>query len=435
MLLSDARTRRAAAAVLAAALVSLALLPSCARRAEGPVERRLMVIGFDGLELDVMVPLLEAGRLPNFARLMHEGSWGEIRSLDVLESPVIWTSIATGKTPDKHGVTGFLKPGEGGTGVPTSQNTRQVAAVWDILGARGRTVGIVGWLVTWPAEPVNGYLVSCNFSYGWEAGTPAAHGMTYPEELRDEIADCRVLPADVGREDLARFVREDALGSRTPPGIDLLKGFIAADESMRCAALRLAKERPTDFFAAYLRSVDGPCHAFWTHLFRGSGPLVPEWETRAFHDVIPLYYEYMDRVLGEFLALADDRTTVIVTSDHGHSGPKPKGVGYETGIPAHDTTGVVILWGKDVAEGRELADVSVLDIAPTVLALFGLPVGEDMDGRVLEEAIAPDFLKAHPVQTVPSYETTVVRTKSSEPIESPIDDEIRERMRALGYIE
>ena len=77
-------------------------LSSCSRGTRGPVDRKVMIIGVDGLEWDVMGPLIETGKLPTFARLMDEGAWGEIRSLDILESPVIWTSIATGKLPEKH---------------------------------------------------------------------------------------------------------------------------------------------------------------------------------------------------------------------------------------------------------------------------------------------------------------------------------------------
>ncbi|MCK4915439.1 MAG: hypothetical protein KAS89_04670, partial [Candidatus Eisenbacteria sp.] len=100
-------------------------------------------------------------------------------------------------------------------------------------------------------------------------------------------------------------------------------------------------------------------------------------------------------------------------------------------------TGVLAFWGKDIAEGRELADASVLDITPTILALCGLPVAEDMDGSVLTEAIDRDFLRAHPVRTIETYELELEPTDAAdrEPIESPIDDEVRERLRALGYIE
>ena len=101
-----------------------------------------------------------------------------------------------------------------------------------------------------------------------------------------------------------------------------------------------------------------------------------------FGDVITRYYEEMDGVLAGFIEMADENTTVILTSDHGHSGPKPIDDYYRWGIAMHDPTGVLAFWGKDIAGGQELVDASVLDITPTILALCGLPVAEDMDGSV-----------------------------------------------------
>jgi len=126
---------------------------------------------------------------------------------------------------------------------------------------------------------------------------------------------------------------------------------------------------------------------------------------------------------------------VIVTSDHGFSGPKLRGETYSFGIWMHDPTGVVALAGKDIARGRKLADPSVLDVTPTILALYGLPVADDMDGRVWTEAIDPAFLEAHPVGRIESYEGGETKTTGDEePAKSSVDDEVRERLRSLGYI-
>jgi predicted AlkP superfamily phosphohydrolase/phosphomutase len=210
---------------------------------------------------------------------------------------------------------------------------------------------------------------------------------------------------------------------------------LAGDETTKAVTLQLARDMPTDLLAVYFRSVDSPCHTFWVHHFEAQRPPnLPTWEVEAFGEVIPRYYEYTDRVLGELLELADENTTVIVTSDHGFGGPSEAPRGRVAGVAAHDPTGFMVMWGKDIVRGRELPDASVLDITPTVLALWGLPVGEDMDGRVLTDAIEPSFLKAHPVRTIPTHEDAVKRQHSDEPIESPVDDEIRERMKALGYI-
>ena len=397
-----------------------------------------MVIGIDGMEWDVMGPLLEQGRLPTFARVFSEGTWGELKSLDVLESPVIWTSIATGKVPEKHGIMGFAKkPAGGGQPVPMTSNVRRVKAIWDILGKRGWSVGIVAWLATWPARPVNGYLVTDYFNYGWDTERQEGENVTYPPGLVTEIADLRVSAEDIGDDYAAELVRG---GVPSDPELrrhfDALKTIIASDETSRAVAFRMAGRMPVDFYAVYLKGVDGVCHLYWTDMLPESGPPVNAAEAEAFGEVIPRYYERMDGVLAEFLKMADENTTVVLTSDHGHSGPKPAGESWRYGIAMHDPTGVLAFWGKDIARGRQLTEASVLDITPTLLALCGLPVAKDMDGRVLTDAIAPDFLKSHPVTEIDTYEQTPGgQAEGEEPIESPIDDEVRERLRALGYIE
>ena len=416
------------------------LAGSCAPTSVEPVERKVMIIGIDGMEWDIMGPLLEAGRLPTFSKVMSEGAWGELRSLDILESPVIWTSIATGKVPEKHGIMGFAKkPAAGGEPVPITSNVRMVEAIWDILGDAGWSVGIVGWLSTWPAEPVNGYLVTDYFNYGWDAARSGGDDrVTFPPGLAGDIEDLRVLDEDIADERAAVFTNgvvpeSEAMRER----FDALKACIASDQTSHSVALRLADRMPVDFYAVYLKGIDGVCHLYWVDMIPESGPPITEEEKRVFGDVIESYYEEMDGVLAGFLDMADENTTLVLTSDHGHSGPKPTGNRYNWGIAMHDPTGVLALWGKDIAAGQELSDASVLDITPTLLALCGLPVADDMDGRVLEEAIDSDFLKRHPVRTIETYEPAGGSSEDgdSEPMESPIDDEVRERLRALGYIE
>ncbi|MFH1502318.1 MAG: alkaline phosphatase family protein [Candidatus Eisenbacteria bacterium] len=427
-------------AFAAALAVTAAFALSCAEVETGPVERRVLLLGVDGLEWDIMGPMMETGRLPNISRLVSEGSWGELRSLEYLESPMIWTSISTGKLPDKHGITGFTtKPGARREGAIFTADFREARTLWDILGERGRTVGVVMWLVTWPAEPVNGYLVSDYIKFDWKKAGREQEVTTFPPELAAEVEGMVVRGSDVSDERVAEF-----LNGSLPTGSDLrarikaLRNCISVDETARAIGLHLAVTRPTDFTAVYMSGVDAVCHHFWVDAFPGSGPEVSARESELFGEVVARYYDETDRVIGEFLDLADENTTVIVTSDHGHSGPKLRGNSYATGIAMHDPTGFVVLWGKDIAAGRELADASVLDLAPTILALYGLPVADDMDGRVLTEAIDSRFLSTHGVERIATYETGPVETPESagdEPVESPVDDEIKERLRSLGYIE
>lgn len=412
------------------------LLISCGTSEMSPPERKVMIVGIDGLEWDVMGPMLERGELPNFARVLSEGAWGEIRSLDVLESPVIWTSIATGKGPDKHGITGFAKHRAGAEPTPVTSNVRRVKALWNIMGERGLTVGVIGWLATWPAEEVHGYLVSSYFNYGWRPGSDGERGRyTWPEELTSELADVRVMADEISDETVREFLTSEPGDTDAEQArLRALRTAIATDETTRRAALRLYEERPTSLFAVYFRGVDGPSHMFWTDAYPESGPEGGQPGTEYLAEVVARYYLYMDDVLGDFVALADDQTTLVLTSDHGHSGPKNRGGVYHWGIAMHDPTGVIALWGPDIVPGTQLDAPSVLDVTPTLLTLLGLPVADDMDGRVLTEAIDPSFLESYPVTTIPSYEEGVA-DPGEDPVESPVDDEVRERLRSLGYIE
>lgn len=431
--------RTAPASLLLAALVAASL--SCDTADEGPVERSVILLAVDGLEWDIAGPMIEDGRLPTLARLASEGSWGEMRSLRSLESPVIWTSVATGKLPEKHGISGFTG-GPGGARSPAifTADHRRARTLWDILGEAGRTVGVIMWLVRWPPEPVNGYLVSDYVKYDWRH-TDQAEATTYPPDLLPEVAGLVRRTDDVPDESIESFLsggvpRDDPIRRRTRP----LRSAVAVDATARAVGLRLARERPVEFFTVYLAGVDLVCHHFWTDALPESGPSVSDREIDVFGAVVERYYEHADAIVGDFVRLADENTTIVVASDHGHSGPKPRASGYARGIAMHDSTGVLILWGKDIARGRELAGPSVLDVAPTVLALYGLPVASDMDGRVLTEALARDFLRSHPVRFNETYEPSPKSeappaTSEAEADGSPVDDEVREQLRSLGYVE
>ncbi|MCK4511716.1 alkaline phosphatase family protein, partial [bacterium] len=158
---------------------------------EGP-PGPILVIGIDGAEWSVMEPLLEAGELPNLARLMADGASGPLRSLEPRrKSPVIWTTIATGRSPDDHGVGGFLV-GDDQRGRTSyshySSNMWQAPAFWDIFGRNGFDVGIIAWLVTWPPWEVNGFMVSQHLQYLSDFyGADDGRGVTWPGELEEGI--------------------------------------------------------------------------------------------------------------------------------------------------------------------------------------------------------------------------------------------------------
>jgi len=398
---------------------------SCSRNIERPT--RVIVVGVDAADWGLMRHLLDQGNLPNFTRLISEGATGRSETFIPLQkSPILWTSIATSKLPDEHGIGGFVKSAESGRMVPYTGNVRRVKAVWDILGEQGMTVGVVGWMVTWPAQEVNGYLVSDYIQYETEKKIKLEH-QTYPEDFFEEIDHLRLVGADMTDDRIAHIFPVDRTAEEMgiePWRKDYAKMIFATDETFRRVA-HYVNEKGVDFLAVYFNGVDSMCHNLWDQSKNRNHPLC---------NVIDNYYIWIDDVLGEFMDLVDDRTLLVVCSDHGFYGPRrAEDGGLLLGVYMHGRYGMVGFMGKGVRAGSQIVDADILDITPTILFALGVPVARDMRGRVLTDAFEPDFLRNNPVKFVPTYETG--EREAGEPIVSPVDEAIKEKLRAVGYIQ
>ncbi|MCK4511718.1 alkaline phosphatase family protein [bacterium] len=413
------RIVRATLGLVVVALL-LCLVAGCGNRGD-VVERRFLLVGLDGLEWSAVEPLLEEGRLPNLQALMNRGVWCRLRSLEPKrKSPVIWTTMATGKLPEKHGISDYVDPT---TKKLLTSNVRTARTFWDILGERGLTVTVIGWLVSWPAEEVNGYMVTDYFRYPPKPDRPLPENLTYPDELVAEIEPLRVVDRNIPDSEVERFFdianamsgeeaqrlpvdemfREMRAISDMEGHMEQFKDFFAADRTYMAVAQHLIRKHPTDISVVYLRGTDSVSHKFWAAGWPGDvGVEVAETDTRVFGETVERYYVYADEMLGELIAEFGDDATVMVCSDHGFTGPRsPNERG---GIKDHGPLGVFVLAGPGIRSGGEIEETSVRDITPTILELFGLPIGEDMDGVVMVEAFEDDYLSAHPVRQIPTYE-------------------------------
>jgi hypothetical protein len=128
--------------------------------------RRVLLIGLDGADWRILDPLLERGAMPHLARIVRNGVRARLRTIAPMLSPILWTSMATGKRPEKHGIMDFLAvDSRTGRQIPVTSTMRQARAFWGILSGRGISVGTVGWWATWPAERVLGFQVSDRVAY------------------------------------------------------------------------------------------------------------------------------------------------------------------------------------------------------------------------------------------------------------------------------
>jgi predicted AlkP superfamily phosphohydrolase/phosphomutase len=413
---------------------------------------KVVLIGIDGGEWRVIRPLIKKGELPNLARLVAEGASGNLSSYGRTMSPQVWNTIVTGKHYKQHGIDWFVvrldDPGdhadlEGDTPfIPITSRQRKVPTVWDVLGQAGRTTGVIGFWATWPATPVNGYMVSDRFAYSRVNKIAAADQdlryQTHPPELAEELRSLVMTPDQVTPADRARFISGEVEGGDWRESHNAIAEFditYAQTQTYRRVGLHLLDQGQPDFWAIYFQGVDVTSHYFWEYRRpQQAGRAVPQEDVAAFSRVIEEFYKYQDAIIGEILERLDERTIVIIASDHGF-----RDLPYQQrGLPAisgwHRLDGILAIWGPGVRAGVTLDDIDVYDLTPTILALMKRPLAKDMPGRVLQEAFEPEFFRE--LTEVASYtQMPEAPPISDEELRSTLDEDILDRLRSIGYIE
>ncbi len=410
--------------------------------------RRLLVVGWDAADWQLLDPLIRAGRMPNLARLVARGARGSLRPDPPLLSPLIWTTFATGKRVAEHGIADFLIVDAAGKRVPISSDYRKVHALWTALTALGKRTDVIGWWATWPAEPILGRMVTERVAYqlfGVEGGS-ANDGKVHPPELWPRIEKMIVHADDITFEEVRRFIDiseaeyQQAWDSLPPDRrqenrINHLRKVLAATRTYQAIALDFLQD-PAELSLFYFEGTDTIGHLF-AQFLPPRLPKVSEEDVRRFGRAMPEYYVWMDELLGQLVAKLRPEDSVMILSDHGfYTGelrPDSDPFDWTTGAPQwHRELGMIVVAGGGVPKA-ELGEVTMYDITPTILALLGLPVPRDLPGKVLT-AVLPADLRARPAATIASFEA-LPRIKPTAIQRSAAAD--RERMRelaALGYI-
>lgn len=441
---SVAKLRRFVTPALGCAGV-LILALACAPASDAP--SRVLVLGLDGLDPQVVDLLMSEGKMPHFAKLRQEGAYGRLTSQKPLLSPIVWTTISTGKGPEQHGIGHFVATAaHSGEQIPTSSDQRRVKALWNIVSEADRRVATVGWWATWPPEPIQGVVVSDHTAYhflfedGFAPPADEAGAKTHPPEYLSRLAPRLRRPGDLTLDELTPFVDVTAQELARPFDFaDDLAHFrwaLATAKSYRDIGLDLWREETPDLELVYIEGTDSTSHLFG-HLFRAEG-LGGELEAqrRKYGDAVEQMYLFADRLVGEYLAAMDERTTLVVLSDHGfelgrlHDDPSKTRDLRRVSERFHRLEGILYLYGHRVREHARIDSASILDIAPTVLALLGLPPAADMPGRVLDEAFSIEL----ETQRIVSYETGSVVAASERTADREVSEAQLEHLRSLGYL-
>ena len=389
---------------------------------EGQRQVRLYVVGIDAATLDAILPLAEQGRLPFLGDVLATGAYARLRSLTPTRAAPLWTTLATGKQPHRHGVRsdrlhaapllargaelrllpagiGFSRWGLfGGAARPLPPDERQALTLWEVLGRLGAAAGMVGWPGAVGPSPGLAFAVGDDFFGGaadqcWPPALGAAVLGSAPGAPGDSTLDPALL-AGVGDPPARPAVRalEQDLWREAA-----LQRLLADQGGTRAVFLRLpglalvSRRWFGGYVAARLEGEQGARH-----------------ESAA--EQVELYYRHLDDLLARLWEAGEEPRLLAVVSPHGVAPPgawrRARSFGRLplAGVLTGEADGVLLLRGDGVRPGTFVADAAVEDVVPTLLYALGLPVGRDMAGTALTGAFEPAFLATHPLGFVPSYE-------------------------------
>lgn len=387
--------------------------------------RRVVLVAVDGLSLDWILPLAADGKAPSFRFLMRQGAWGRVESFVPTAPPVIWTTVATGVLPYRHGILDYVRFEISGGGAslalapryllfrrlerlglasarPVDSGDRRVPAFWSILGHFGLEVQVLDWWATFPPEPVEG-AIRPQPPGGWEApGGVSADPLAEAPELVREVEE--------------RLARMADWGGTPDPGAEVLEATVrralALDMRALAEARRVDAEAPPTVLALYLPGLDLVQHRFLGYAMEAPHRDGTGRADVLFGDVVARYYRFLDEELGSFLAGdAGAPRMLLVVSGFGVERLPPWSLrrlwaGQEAweGYHDHAPAGAYFALGAGIrGERDELAAIQPSDILPTFLYYLGLPVGRDMHGRPRVDWFDDAFIGAQPLAYVPSY--------------------------------
>ena len=481
-------------AVLGALLVATQLACSERGTASGgsgtaPMHRPLILLGVDGLEWDLLLRFMDEGALPNLAALARDGFAAELATLDDTISPVIWTTVVTGKLPQEHGITQFSYFDEQHQPHLLLSMHRASKALWNLYDEAGLSSEVIGWWCTFPVEEIRGGMVAQTSTRAQVAIEDGAviwkgtnlHGLpfqTWPEERQarmDQHAEQLVAAVQEGRDPCVK-----RFGAPPPPerklptrlytalrtgyyadllfcaaAMDVLDAAVLDDASRKGAAL-------PDALLLYVGSVDVASHMFWRYFEPDVFDDAPsEADIARFGDVIKQAYRFVDETVGELRRRAPD-VDLLLMSDHGFHAvamkakfPDEKSDRADSGNHQDAPPGVLLAIGpsfrkQPLKQGATRADVKrvggVEDVLPTLLVRVGLPYALDFAGRPRLDLLMPEVIKERPIRSVPTHDDPVWRTRRAELLRKipeferhfeaalqSLDGASLDLLRALGY--
>jgi len=439
---------------------------------DGGVER-LLVIGWDGASWELLLPLLEAGRLPRLSGLLERASYGDLYGFKPSLSPALWTTIATGRSPQAHGIVGFDKRksrlalrwerlrtfGHRRRELYSNADRRQ-PAIWNLLSEAAETHGdalVVGYHNSYPAEEIRGVMISnwlihSRMSELMRANSPLpprfARSLASPAATTETLLQLQQLVSSEVGDAITDFVaydeseRQQFRDSSSQLGEEeqrwpyfLRRAWVDDQFHSRAAQLFLETMQP-QLTMVHFQAVDLAQHQFY-YFHRPESFDEIEWDddTRArleaarptYAATVDRFAEMLDAELGELLDAVGEETTLLLLSDHGFEAQDdPWGSGGHDDAPA----GLWIAAGPGIRPGQRI-DATHYDIFPTMVAALGLPLSEELPGEPLVEL----FCRPPQIERVARYRDDDGRFTPRIAPPPELTDERLKALESLGYLE
>jgi tetratricopeptide (TPR) repeat protein len=400
-------------------------------------------IGLDGADWQLLDDYIAKGSMPNLARLVKEGTSGILETIRPPLSPIVWTTMMTGVSPLEHGILDFAQfDPKTGAKEPITSSLRRVPAIWNMASSQGKRVGVVGLWATYPAEQVNGTIVSDRlFTFLFKEDTPPA-GVVSPADREGWARDALKRAND--------RIDESALKAYLPwlTHDDYTKNAESRDPyAQPISALRrilidtqvydslgrdvVALQKP-DLTVVYFEGTDTIGHVF-APFAPPKQPQISDADYERYHDVPEKYFRHMDDLIGEYQKQAEASNAVLMlASDHGFYWKEGRPTELSSNATStaarwHRSEGMYVVWGTGIAPSNgHAARGSVQQVCATLLALLGLPPGRDVNGAPLP-GVAPNSL--------PHFDYVAQYHPPAAPAtNSAADAETLAKLKSLGYI-
>ncbi len=363
------------------------------------IERRITAIGLEGLSFDFLIPLINQNKLPNYAWLMEEGSWGRLSTFTPNEAFILNNSFSSGKLPSKHHGISYFK-----YYIPTLE--QEIYAVPRFIFFRQLTR--LGLLVPSP-NPLDSVAVDLCSIIKFNKGLAIRRDWPYGFQVLN--------PQEETRKNFERFFSELQFDENSI--VSTLRQSFYIDTEFEKKAFQEKTLRQPHLFSLLLNGlniVEAYFYKFSSPEYFGE---VSHEDINKYQSVIETYYKFYDQIIGKYLASLKDNELLLVYSPHGME-PLPIwkrvvewGLGNSDITASHEWApdGVVFFFGKDVNKGKNIEETNILDLAPTLLYYLGLPVAKDMDGIVLSSIFIRSFTSENPVFYISSYQNVIESKK------------------------